>query len=638
MVSFAREITAGPLRGCVRVVDWGASWPVAIALYVIIIIVAVALAIRMSLHGARVEGLIVVGVALVIGTAVIEAPHCASDDAPLHVTYWSNWAMVAFAIAACAFTRTQRERALAPGGWAACLVYRKVAPPIAGKMGRNDYGIVGPLNDALAMTYGEAFVWTVIFAWFAIVFEDKYRYAHGVLNDNVARAVGKAFAQVSLRALFLSVLSPTRNGVLYLVFGVPFERAIRIHKMFGRFMLIFSYAHVISMLIGGTETATVKWSNAFSINAHNNWPGPVALFAWTMLLLTSLPYVRRHYFEMFYWFHLNFWFMGNLFSILHDRKNVIIWIIASVVPLWVDIGIRWYTKLAKKSKLVRYEIISEDLVKLVVVRNEGKDWPGGAFDYHPGSYIWLSVDVPSDKRTEELMPKIKVPGGPPAGVPSWIWFHPITISSFDEKTGEITVFIKRFGKSTEQWSGQLVATMLAVSKAKISVDDIRVHIGGPNGTLQVEPDAMDHCVLTAGGIGVTPMAAILEDRVRKVSKGLVTGKTTLLWTTRAAEEIAAFGYLFQSIADLPKDKKILFDVRIFKTGKASQDVETIANAAVSVTAGRPDFDALIGEIAQQRDKSHRVCVYTCGPDALADACEAAAIKNNLYSHRETFEF
>lgn len=42
---------------------------------------------------------------------------------------------------------------------------------------------------------------------------------------------GKAFAQVAARAIFLSVLSPTRNVVLYQLFGVPFDRGIKMHKM-----------------------------------------------------------------------------------------------------------------------------------------------------------------------------------------------------------------------------------------------------------------------------------------------------------------------------------------------------------------------------------------------------------------------
>ena len=638
-VSFGTKITSGPLAGCVKIVNWGDAWGAAIPIYACIVFSCAVLAAKLSLNGARVHGLALIALGLVVGTAIISAPHCASSEAALHVSYWSNWAMVAFAVAACAFTKIERGRALAPGGWAQSLVYKKVAPPMTSAFGRRDWGIFGPINEALTMTYGEAGVWCVILAWFAIAFEDKYDFAKNALGENAGRAIGKSFAQVAMRAYFLSVLSPTRNGVIYIVFGVPFERGVRLHKMAGRLMVLFSYLHVICMLAGGTESSTVKWSNALNMDAHNNWPGVVALFAWTMLLLSSLPFVRRHHFETFYWLHLNFWFVGNVFMVLHDRKNVVIWIVASIVPFWLDIGVRWYTKLAKKSKLVRYEIVSEDLVKLVLVRNEGLDWPGGAFDFHPGSYIWLSVDVPSDKRTESLMPKIEVPGGPPGGVPSWIWFHPITVSSFDDKTGELTVFIKRFGKGVEQWSGQLVATMKAVSESNLSVDDIRVHIGGPNGSLQVEPDAMDHCVLTAGGIGVTPMAAILEDRVRKVSSGAINGRTTLLWTTRSAEEIAAFSYLFDSISVLPQDQRALFDIRVFKTGQnVGEDIEAMANKLVKITSGRPDFGALIKKIAEQCDSTQRVGVYTCGPEALSDACEAAASANGCYIHRETFEF
>jgi hypothetical protein len=35
-------------------------------------------------------------------------------------------------------------------------------------------------------------------------------------------------------------------------------------------------------------------------------------------------------FEKFYFLHLNFWFLGNLFTVLHDRRNVVVWVVASV--------------------------------------------------------------------------------------------------------------------------------------------------------------------------------------------------------------------------------------------------------------------------------------------------------------------
>mmetsp|Transcript_2967 Transcript_2967/g.6664 ORF Transcript_2967/g.6664 Transcript_2967/m.6664 type:complete len:495 (-) Transcript_2967:145-1629(-) len=494
------------------------------------------------------------------------------------------------------------------------------------------------------MTLGEACVWGAVLAWLAVAAADKYlnltydtpswSAGYETALGNKTRALGKAFAQIAVRCIFLSVLSPTRNVVLYQLFGVPFDRGIKMHKMAGRLLIVASYAHVICMLAGGTTTEVTKWSDQFNFNKHNNFAGPVALFAWTMLVVTSLPFMRRFMFEHFYILHLNFWFMGNLFSVLHDRKNVVVWAVASVVTLWLDFGIRWYTKLAKKATLVSYELVANNLAKLVLHRDG--PWPGGAFDFHPGSYIWLSVDVPKEKRATLMRKTVH------GQVPSFLWFHPMTVSSFDPATQHLTVFVKRMGDGEAEWSGQVIATLRAVAAAQLSAADVRVHIGGPNGSLQVNPDAMDHVVLTAGGIGVTPMAAILEDRVRKAAAGTLAGarRTTLLWTTRAADEIAAFSYLFRAIAALPPKDRALFTVKVFKTGSASAlDAELGAAAlpadVVTVVSGRPDFNALVAEAAKSGGK---VGVYTCGPEALADACEAAATANGCFVHRETFEF
>ena len=69
----------------------------------------------------------------------------------------------------------------------------------------------------------------------------------------------------------------------------------------------------------------------------------------------------------------------------------------------------------------------------------------------------------------------------------------------------------------------------------------------------------------------SPAAAILEDRVRKAAAGALAknAKTTFLWTTRAADEIAAFAYLFNSVAALPAKERALFDIRVFRTGASA---------------------------------------------------------------------
>jgi hypothetical protein len=46
---------------------------------------------------------------------------------------------------------------------------------------------------------------------------------------------------------------------------------------------------------------------------------------------------------------------------------------ASVVTLWLDFAIRWYTKLAKKSELISFEVVADNLAKMVL-RRDGPWW------------------------------------------------------------------------------------------------------------------------------------------------------------------------------------------------------------------------------------------------------------------------
>ena len=153
-------------------------------------------------------------------------------------------------------------------------------------------------------TMGEACVWGAVLAWLVAAAADKYLNltvdpptevgGFETVLGNKTRALGKAFAQVAVRCIFLSVISPTRNVVLYQLFGVPFDRGIKMHKMAGRLMIVASYAHVVCMLAGGTTTDLTKWSDQFNFNKHNNWPGVVALFGWTMLVVGLIIPLPRH--------------------------------------------------------------------------------------------------------------------------------------------------------------------------------------------------------------------------------------------------------------------------------------------------------------------------------------------------------
>jgi hypothetical protein len=62
-----------------------------------------------------------------------------------------------------------------------------------------------------------------------------------------------------------------------------------------------------------------------------------------------------------------------------------------------------------------------------------------------------------------------------------MFFHPITVSSFDESSGEITIYVKSFGEGVSQWSGQLLAAAKLIQSGGLTLQDIGLHVGGPNG-------------------------------------------------------------------------------------------------------------------------------------------------------------
>ncbi len=52
------------------------------------------------------------------------------------------------------------------------------------------------------------------------------------------------------------------------------------------------------------------WNDPFSWDRANMWCGMVGWLAISLQILTSLPFVRRKFYETFYWSHMNFKFVA----------------------------------------------------------------------------------------------------------------------------------------------------------------------------------------------------------------------------------------------------------------------------------------------------------------------------------------
>jgi hypothetical protein len=162
-----------------------------------------------------------------------------------------------------------------------------------------------------------------------------------------------------------------------------------------------------------------------------------------------------------------------------------------VVRSYIDFGLRILCKMAPAT-IKSMEPIGDEVVK-VVINQKGYPQPG--FDHHAGSYIWLAISGQRKADGSKIIPNAPVMGGPP--LPSWLLFHPLTVSSYDEASHDLTLFIKSMGK--DEWSGHVLACAHDIRAGKLTLEEVTCYVGGPNGALMFEHvEDYDHVVLVAG--------------------------------------------------------------------------------------------------------------------------------------------
>ncbi len=60
-----------------------------------------------------------------------------------------------------------------------------------------------------------------------------------------------------------------------------------------------------------------QWNDPFTWNEANMWCGMIGWLAISLQILTSLPFIRRKFFETFYWSHMNFKFLALVSTLRH---------------------------------------------------------------------------------------------------------------------------------------------------------------------------------------------------------------------------------------------------------------------------------------------------------------------------------
>lgn len=303
---------------------------------------------------------------------------------------------------------------------------------------------------------------------------------HLTLQHDVKNSGWVAGAMI-LITLFLTVRN---SSVILALTGLSYERALFYHKIFGTNAMALTLLHLAAHLL--------KADSPSDGIAKYVWSGWVMLGMMALLVVTSLPFVRRYSYELF--LHAHWISILTIFamSFFHGTELIV------GVGLKFCIMDRVYSRIIRPRRLrndskkdgaivggliapdqVTAVRLSDDMVCIQFPRVRADT--DKAFEYQAGQYAYLSVAA--------------------LGRRQW---HPFVISSAPHEP-LVTFHIKVNG----DWTRKLMDMMANASNATLS--PLEIGVDGPYGHPCIEinnPETYAHVVLIAGGVGILPMKAM----------------------------------------------------------------------------------------------------------------------------------
>ena len=348
-------------------------------------------------------------------------------------------------------------------------------------------------------------------------------------------------------AVAAALLFGQKNSYITMVLGIPFDRAVTYHKISGYVAVITGLMHTASYflvqeddlsegdLLSAPNSATTSntgggrgqggrgngsrgggpshrgQQGAFLqeitdesspverlselFEGSMNTSGTFILLCIILMLLTSIPVIRRKMFEVFYFVH-----MTLLVGIIVGTAFHTGWMVPLFVFLTtgVDMIIRKiYMARFRYPREASLKIVSESVVEISFPKVKG-------FDFNPGQYMYISI------------PELS----------SWEW-HPFSISTAPHQS-KVSFHIRVAGNWTT-----------ALHELALHKKTVPILMEGPYGNFGV--DVMNDkrykmALLMSGGIGLTPMQSMFSHLIHEQSNGFRDlKKLKFVWVQRDPE-------------------------------------------------------------------------------------------------------
>ncbi|KAF1326016.1 Ferric reduction oxidase 8, partial [Globisporangium splendens] len=328
-------------------------------------------------------------------------------------------------------------------------------------------------------------------------FDRRYQMARMIAGDDPIE-FNKYLSMVGVTLGFNCVynaaflfLPATRNCAWMAFLNISYANGIKYHRWLGVVTVLTAFVHCAcyywSWIRQGvwqekalpcfdcdldTRKGAKVWMNVF---------GEVALLSFLAIGLSSIPFVRRNFYDAFYYVHQLF-FVAVFFMVLHWRGAI--WYILPSFALYLVHRFLSSVNALAPVEIAEFTAMSSELLKIVVSRSTSHSG-----DFKIGQFVYLNV--PSISRLQ---------------------WHAFTIASSPRMSAHtLTIIVKSLG----DWTKDLVE--YSTKCKQTNVQPVMYVDGCYGSSLEMYQDYPTVC-LVGGGVGVTPLLAILEDTVARLAQ------------------------------------------------------------------------------------------------------------------------
>ncbi|KAK6945682.1 Ferric reductase transmembrane component-like domain, partial [Dillenia turbinata] len=366
-------------------------------------------------------------------------------------------------------------------------------------------------------------------------------------SSSLLELTGLRFGTIGLFCLAFLFLPVARGSVLLRFIDIPFEHATRYHVWLGHLTMILFTLHGLLYLIfwamqGRLVQEVLEWKDI----GIANLAGVISLLTGLFMWVTSLHPLRKQYFELFFYTH-QLYIVFVVFFAMHVGDFIFSIVAGGIFIFFLDRFLR-FCQSRRTVDIISASCLPCGTVELVLSKPAN-------LRYNALSFIFLQV--------REL---------------SWLQWHPFSVSSspLDGKF-HLSVLIKVLGKWTEQLRGSILNSFEEQNQEMplLPHSKITASVEGPYGHESPYHLMYENLLLVAGGIGISPFLAILNDILHRVNDGTlyVPRNILIVWAIKRSDELSLLATVdIESICPSFSDKLNL-EIQTYVTRESEPPVE-----------------------------------------------------------------